>query len=178
MSWSRYSTVFHLRDFEWMQLYKCFLMFVVSFLSLQNLFHYLCEQTGGAVKLPDAKGVSACMLKTFISEISYYLWRTSSLSFYIYNQDMIYSSMEFHKSAGWSLESLLWRASTRDSGWICHEIWYRVHLPSDDVSNKNNKNLDWLMNIFVKNFDKRFFFFIPVANIHASPKKVELKCKN
>lgn len=41
-------------------------MFVVSFLSLQNLFHYLCEQTGGAVKLPDAKGVSACMLKTFI----------------------------------------------------------------------------------------------------------------
>lgn len=34
------------------------------------------------------------------------------------------------------------------------------------------------MNIFVKNFDKRFFFFIPVANIHASPKKVELKCKN
>lgn len=152
MSWSRYSTVFHLRDFEWMQLYKCFLMFVVSFLSLQNLFHYLCEQTGGAVKLPDAKGVSACMLKTFISEISYYLWRTSSLSFYIYNQDMIYSSMEFHKSAGWSLESLLWRARTRDSGWICHEIWYRVHLPSDDVSNKNNKNLDWLYEYFCEKF--------------------------
>ena len=31
----------------------------VCALPLQNLFHYLCEQAGGSVKLPDAKGDEA-----------------------------------------------------------------------------------------------------------------------
>lgn len=35
------------------------LPFVFVFFVLQNLFHYLCEQNAGAVKLPEAKGDEA-----------------------------------------------------------------------------------------------------------------------
>ena len=31
---------------------------IIFLFPFQNLFHYLCEQAGGSVKLPDAKGVS------------------------------------------------------------------------------------------------------------------------
>ena len=32
----------------------------------ENLFHYLCEQAGGQVKLPEAKGVSSLLLEVYV----------------------------------------------------------------------------------------------------------------
>lgn len=62
---------------------------------------------------------------------------------------------KFYKLVGWSMESLFWWVCIRNSGWICYEIWYRVYLLSDDVSNRIFRLVIWKMN--VRNFGSNIF---------------------
>ena len=56
----------------------------------ENLFHFLCEQAGGQVKLPDAKGVSR---KTpFLTSQMYIM----SISFLIFINVFVYSGVHMH----------------------------------------------------------------------------------